>query len=267
MHLKRWLSGLILAPSLILFILYSPSWLFLLFILFLTLLGLREFFALTLSEMSPGRRMVGFLLGLLLPLSLYSRDPRCFMAALALAFLLLLILALFQEEEFSMRVDHVSKLLLALLYVPFLLAYFILMHRLERGKAWILFTLVVVYFGDTTAFYVGRALGRKKLAPQISPAKTVEGGLGAVGGSLAGSLFFKFSFFSQLALPHAFALGLGVGVIGQTGDLFESLIKRSARVKDSGMLIPGHGGLLDRIDSVLFATPFVYYYAWVAGLG
>jgi phosphatidate cytidylyltransferase len=267
MHLKRWLSGLILAPSLILFILYSPSWLFLLFILSLTLLGLREFFALSLPGVSTGERTVGMLLGLLLPFSLYSRDPRCFISALALVFLLLLILALFQKEEFSVRVDHVSKYLLGLLYVPFLLAYFILIHKMDRGKAWILFTLVAVYFGDTTAFYVGRAWGKKKLAPQISPGKTVEGGLGAVGGSIAGSLFFKFLFFPQVATLHALALGLGVGVIGQLGDLFESLIKRSAQVKDSGMLIPGHGGLLDRIDSVLFAAPFVYYYAWVAGLG
>jgi phosphatidate cytidylyltransferase len=267
MHLKRWLSGLILAPSLILFILYSPPWLFLLFILSLTFLGLQEYFALSLPRISTGEKTVGILLGLVLPLSLYSRNPRCFIAALAFVFLLLLILALFQKEEFSVRVDHVSKYLLGLLYVPFLLAYFILMHKMDRGQAWILFTLVVVYFGDTTAFYVGRAWGQKKLAPQISPGKTVEGGLGAVGGSIAGSLFFKFSFFSQLALPHALALGLGVGIIGQTGDLFESLLKRSAQVKDSGMLIPGHGGLLDRIDSVLFAAPFVYYYKWVAGLG
>jgi phosphatidate cytidylyltransferase len=68
-------------------------------------------------------------------------------------------------------------------------------------------------------------------------------------------------------MVHALALGAGIGVIGQLGDLFESLIKRSAKVKDSGMLIPGHGGLLDRVDSVLFASPFVYYYSWGAGLG
>jgi len=267
MHLKRWLSGLILAPSLILFILFTPSWFFLLFILFMTLLGLREFHALCLPGTSQSERAVGIFLGLLLPLSLYGHDPRFFLAALASILLFLLILALFLQEDFSIRVDKVSKHLLSVFYVPFLLAHFILIHKLEEGKIWILFTLVTVYFGDTTAFYVGRAWGRRKMAPKISPGKTVEGGLGAVGGSLAGALFFKFFFFSQVSISHALALAIGVGVLGQLGDLFESLVKRSAKVKDSGMLIPGHGGLLDRIDSVLFAAPFVYYYSWMTRLG
>jgi phosphatidate cytidylyltransferase len=267
MHLKRWLSGLVLAPSLILFIIYAPSWLFLLFILLLTFLGLREFYTLSLPGISPPERAVGLLLGMLPPLALYSRDPRWFIAALAFALLFLFILALLQQEEFSVRIERVSKHLLGLLYVPFFFAHFVLMHRLANGRAWVLFTLVAVYFGDTTAFYIGRAWGQRKLAPQISPSKTWEGGLGAVGGSLAGALIFKFLFFPPLPALHALALGVGIGLIGQLGDLFESLIKRSAKVKDSGMLIPGHGGLLDRVDSVLFASPLVYYYAWGAGVG
>jgi phosphatidate cytidylyltransferase len=267
MHLKRWLSGLVLAPSLILFILYAPPWLFLLLIIALTLLGLREFYTLSLPGISQTERTVGILLGLLLPFSLYSRDARCFIATLALLILFLFILALFQQEEFPVRIERVSRHLLGLLYVPFFFAHFILIHKLASGRAWVLFALVAVYFGDTTAFYVGRAWGQRKLAPKISPSKTWEGGLGAVGGSLAGALIFKFFFFPQLPTLHALALGLGIGGFGQLGDLFESLIKRSAKVKDSGRLIPGHGGLLDRVDSVLFASPFVYYYVWGAGLG
>ncbi len=267
MHLKRWLSGLVLAPSLILFILYTPSWLFLLFILSLTLLGLREFYALSLPGIPQSERGVGMLLGLLLPLSLYLRDPRWFIAGLALVLSFLLISALFHQEEFSVRIDRVGKHLLGLLYLPFLLAHFILMRAMAEGKMWILFTLVVVYFGDTTAFYVGRAWGRRKLAPKISPGKTAEGGLGAIGGSIAGALFFEYFFFPQLRTCHVLALAVGVGVVGQLGDLFESLLKRSAQVKDSGTLIPGHGGLLDRIDSVLFASPLVYYYSWLVAGG
>jgi phosphatidate cytidylyltransferase len=266
MHLKRWLSGLILAPSLILFILYAPSWLFLLFILSMILLGLKEFYALSLPGIPHGERAVGMLLGMLLPFSLYLRDPRWFIAGLAFVLFFLLIWALFQPEEFPVRIDKVAKHLLGILYLPFPLAHFILMRKLEEGRMWVLFTLVVVYLGDTMAFYVGRSWGKKKLAPKISPSKTMEGGLGAIGGSIAGALFFKFFFFPQLCTSHALALAAGIGVIGQLGDLFESLLKRSAQVKDSGTLIPGHGGLLDRIDSVLFASPLVYYYSWVAGL-
>jgi len=266
MHWKRWLSGLIIAPCLILFVLFAPPWLFLLLILSLTLLGLREFYAMSLPGIGQNERIIGLLLGILLPLTIYPPDLRWFIAGLAFLLLFLLILALFQREEFLVRVDKVSKHLLGLFYVSFLLAHFILMHKLEKGRVWLLFTLVVVYFGDTTAFYVGRAWGQKKLAPKISPSKTVEGGLGAVGGSIAGALGFKFLFFPQLPFWHALALALGVGVIGQCGDLAESLVKRSANVKDSGTLIPGHGGLLDRIDSVLFAGPLVYYYIWATGL-
>lgn len=266
MHLKRWISGLILAPSLILFIVYAPPWLFLLFILFLTYLGLQEFYALALPGIPPKQRIIGLLLGLLIPISLYSRDPRCFLFGLLFALFWLLIWALFQPEEFALRVEKAGKHLLAFLYIPFLLGHFVLMSKLEKGKIWILFTLVAVYFGDTVAFYAGRAWGRRKLAPQISPGKTIEGGVGAIAGSMMGALVSKFLFFSELPLTHALNLGAGIGVIGQLGDLWESLLKRSREVKDSGTLIPGHGGLLDRIDSVLFSGPLVYYYVWVMGM-
>ena len=267
MHLQRWISGLILAPSLILLIVFSPPWLFLLFVLLLIFLALREFFALSLPEASPGEKGVGFILGFLLAVSLHSREPRCSLFTILLAFFLLSIRSLFRPEEFSARVEKVSKHLLGLFYLPFLLGHFVLMRNLERGRLWVLFTLVAVYFGDTLAFYVGRAWGKRKMAPRISPGKTVEGGLGAVAGSIAGAWVSKLIFFPSIPLPHALILGAGVGAIGQLGDLWESLLKRSARVKDSGALIPGHGGLLDRIDSVLFAAPLVYYYAWGMGIG
>ena len=267
MHLKRWISGLILGPSLILFILFAPPWLFLLFFTALIVIGLKEFYALALPMISPKEKGVGFLLGLLLPISLYSREPRCFLFALAFLLLFLLIWALFQAEEFFLRVEKASKHFLGFLYISFLLSHFILMVKLDLGRFLVLFTLVTVYFGDTTAFYVGRAWGRKKLAPTISPGKTVEGGWGAVGGSILGALISKYLFLPQLPAVHALILGGAIGVVGQLGDLWESLLKRSAQVKDSGTLIPGHGGLLDRIDSVLFSAPLVYYYAWATGLG
>jgi phosphatidate cytidylyltransferase len=258
MHLKRWISGLILGPSLILFILFAPPWLFLLFILMVIYLGLREFYTLSPAPMSPGEKRAGVLLALLLAVSLYSRDPRCFLFTLVFALCWFLIGALFQPEEFPLRVEKAGRHLLGLLYIGLLLAHFVLMRKMDTGRILILFTLVAVYFG--------RAYGKKKLAPRISPAKTVEGGLGAVAGSVAGAVLSKLLFFPQLPLVHALILGVAVGGIGQLGDLWESLLKRSAQVKDSGALIPGHGGLLDRIDSVLFATPLVYYYAWAVGI-
>lgn len=266
MHLKRWISGLILGPSLILFIVFAPPWLFLLFILLMVTLGLREFYGFSPAPMSPREKGAGLILALLLAVSLYSRDPRGFLFTLVLALFWFLIGALFQPEEFSRRVEKAGRHLLGLLYIGLLPAHFVLMRRMDTGRVLILFTLVAVYFGDIMAFYIGRAYGQKKLAPRISPGKTVEGGLGAVAGSVAGAVLSKLIFFPHLPLLHALILGAGVGTIGQLGDLWESLLKRSAQVKDSGALIPGHGGLLDRIDSVLFAAPLVYYYAWAIGI-
>jgi phosphatidate cytidylyltransferase len=263
MHLKRWISGLIMAPSLILFILFAPPWLFLLLIFFLTFVGLYEFYGMTLPGIPQREKIAWMLLSLAIPLSFYSSNAQWGIAGLTLVFLLIFIVTLSQSDEIPARFEKVSRHLLGFIYLPLLLAHFVLFRKLEAGTTWILFTLVAVYFGDSLAFYVGRAWGRRKLAPQISPGKTVEGGLGAVGGSLLGALLFKLLFFNQLPFGHALVLGMGVGAIGQIGDLFESLIKRSARVKDSGTLIPGHGGLLDRIDSILFACPFVYYYSWL----
>ena len=267
MHLKRWISGLILAPILILFTLYTPPWLFTLLILALIFIGLQEFYALALPEIPSGDKTAGILLGLLPPLAFSSPEARCFHAAVILFVFFVFIRALRSPDPFDRRVDRAGKQLLGFLYIAVFLAHFILMRKFPSGQLWILFTLVAVFSGDTTAFYIGRAYGRKKLAPAISPGKTLEGGYGAVGGSVAGALLFKGLFFSQVPFLHALGLGLGVGLIGQLGDLWESVLKRSAQVKDSGTLIPGHGGLLDRIDGVLFAGPFVYYYAWIMGLG
>ncbi len=266
MHLKRWISGLIMAPCLILFILFAPPWLFLLLILGVTSWGLKEYYALALPGLSPHKKILGIFLGFLLPISLHGKDPQDFLAAMAMILILLFVLALGEKGDFSRQLDQVSRHILGLFYVSFLLAHFLLMHKMPEGRLWILFTLVVTYFGDTAAFYVGRLWGRRKLAPRISPGKTVEGGAGAIGGTIAGALFFRLFFLPQLPVLQALILAIGVGIIGQLGDLFESMLKRSAEVKDSGTLIPGHGGLLDRIDSVIFAGPWVYYYVWAMKL-
>ena len=147
-----------------------------------------------------------------------------------------------------------------------LLGYMVAVRGLDDGRNWVYFTFFVTFASDTSAFFAGRALGRNKLAPDISPAKTREGAIGGVIGAVLVSLLFLLP--TPLQLPfnwiHAIILGLLVSVFGQLGDLVESLLKRNAGVKDSGRLLPGHGGLLDRMDSVVFAGVVVYYYVvWV----
>lgn len=130
-----------------------------------------------------------------------------------------------------------------------------------RGLAWILIVIVATWIGDTSAYLVGRAWGRRPLLPRVSPRKTVEGSLaGLAGSSLIGALGVVVF---GLGLPVGIGLlvGLTVGAVGQVGDLAESLLKRQANVKDSGDLIPGHGGVLDRIDALLFALPTGWFLA------
>lgn len=151
-----------------------------------------------------------------------------------------------------------------MIYVGWLFSHFVSLRILPHGREWVLLVLGATFAADTCAFLVGRAWGRRPLAPSISPGKTWEGAvagfLGAVGTTLA------LGFLLRLPLPPVLGLLLGgmIGTFGQLGDLAESMLKRGAGVKEAGHLIPGHGGLLDRLDSLVFTGPVVYYFVtWV----
>ena len=149
-----------------------------------------------------------------------------------------------------------------ILYIGWLLSYLVALRGLDDGRNWVFLALFTTFASDTAAFFVGRALGKHHLAPRISPGKTWEGAIAGVFGAIIVSLLFTIP--TPLYLPliywQAILLGLLVSLFGQLGDLVESLLKRNMGVKESGKLIPGHGGFLDRIDSVVFAGIVVYYY-------
>jgi phosphatidate cytidylyltransferase len=149
----------------------------------------------------------------------------------------------------------------ALLLVAFPLSFAVRLHGLSaEGPRLLLFALVITWAGDTVAYFVGRAIGKHPLAPHLSPKKTWEGAIASVAGSLL--VGYGFSWWLNAPVPHLLAMA-GVGnLAGQAGDLLESAYKRSAGVKDSGALLPGHGGILDRIDALILAIPAVWYY-WV----
>jgi phosphatidate cytidylyltransferase len=153
------------------------------------------------------------------------------------------------------------------LYIGWLLGYMVALRGLEEGRNWVFLTLLCTFASDTAAFFTGRALGRHKLAPDISPGKTKEGTIGGIIGAVLMALLFVQP--SPLSLPvawwQAVAVGFLVSAFGQLGDLAESLFKRNMGVKDSGAALPGHGGFLDRLDSLIFAGVVVYYFAvWMA---
>ncbi|HWY42842.1 MAG TPA: phosphatidate cytidylyltransferase [Candidatus Sulfotelmatobacter sp.] len=148
-----------------------------------------------------------------------------------------------------------------LLFVALPLSYAIRLHGMGRVGPWILlFTLVITWIGDTAAYFVGRAIGKHPLAPKLSPKKTWEGTIA----SMAGALLLGWWLSTRINVPTPLVLGLAAtgNVAGQMGDLLESAFKRSAGVKDSGSILPGHGGMLDRIDALILAIPVVWYY-WV----
>jgi phosphatidate cytidylyltransferase len=147
----------------------------------------------------------------------------------------------------------------AILLVAFPLSYAVALHGLSRiGPKLLLFALVVTWAADSTAYFVGRAMGRHPLAPHISPKKTWEGSVGSMVGSLI--VAWVFSYWIRITLGHLVAMAVIGNVAGQMGDLLESAYKRSAGVKDSGGLLPGHGGVLDRIDALILCIPVIWYY-------
>ncbi len=147
----------------------------------------------------------------------------------------------------------------ALLLVAFPLSFAVRLHGFPYdGPRLLLFALVITWAGDTAAYFVGRAMGKHPLAPHISPKKTWEGSLGSMVGSLL--VAWAFSYWIRIPIGHLFAMAVIGNVAGQMGDLLESAYKRSAGVKDSGGLLPGHGGVLDRIDALILCIPVIWYY-------
>jgi phosphatidate cytidylyltransferase len=254
------LTAAVALPLLILLILKGSMFLFSCFIMLLSILGLTEYFRMALPE----RRLKGAaasLVGALLPLALISFDPLQILSAVTACVLLSALLFLFKLKDVKSAAGETSLFIMGFFYVPFLLGHLMLLRGLPHGVSWILLLLVIVMAGDSGAFYVGCSFGRRKLYPAVSPNKSIEGSLGGLAGSLAGALIARATFFPELTMADAVITALVLGIFGQLGDLFESLMKRSFGVKDSGAIIPGHGGILDRLDSILFAAPAAFYYA------
>jgi phosphatidate cytidylyltransferase len=177
--------------------------------------------------------------------------------------LLLLIATLRQGSDFERSVPAAAATLLGAVYLGALGGTMAALATLAPpgGGAWrVVLLLAISMVSDTFAFFVGHAWGRRRLAPSVSPGKTVEGALGGLAGGIVGALAVRQLGLPSLPISHAVVLGVAVAALGIVGDLHESLLKRWAGVKDSGALFPGHGGMLDRIDSLLFGAPVLYYY-------
>ncbi len=262
---KRVLTAIWIIPLLIAAVWFNrPVPWFTIFVAIWGVLAVFEFYRMV--GVTRATSLTSFGLGWTLLLILSPHFDYDAMALLTLGIVFSLILLIFQPEKEG-AFTHWVWTMAGILYVGWLLSHLVAL-RLDAGRGWVFFTIFITFGTDTAAFFVGRAIGRHRLAPQISPAKTWEGAIAGVLGAIIVSLLFTLP--TRLNLPLSYVpaifLGLVVSVFAQLGGLVMSLLKRNMGVKDSGTLIPGHGGLLDRTDSVVFAAIVVYYYLMITAV-
>jgi phosphatidate cytidylyltransferase len=271
---KRLLTALWGIPLVILVIWFGEPWLFTAFIAIWGLLAVIEFYRLVTALKVAPLYAFGVIWTLLL---IVVRNPHLvpyiephfdFNLVVPLLFTAGAIISLFALLIRKQKLNAFPSwawTFAGLIYVGWLLGYAVALHGIADGRSWVFLALFCTFGSDTAAYFIGRAVGKHKLAPSISPGKTWEGTIGGLVGAVGVSLLFLLptpvSLASYLTWWQAVILGLLVSIFGQAGDLVESLFKRNVGAKDSGTLLAGHGGVLDRTDSVVFAVVVVYY--WV----
>jgi phosphatidate cytidylyltransferase len=257
---QRLISAVVALPLIGALILWQEPWGFGALMLVVAAIGLHEYGAMTLAGAGARLRAGVIVLGVGLAAGLYALPAYAVVWMLA-AFMGTAALVLFDPGDIPAAGARLGISAFGVFYLGLLCAPMAILQRdAPHGRAWVMLAIALTFGNDTGAYFAGRGLGRHKLYPAVSPAKTVEGG---VGGMLAGLLIMlgaKALFVPWLTIKDCLLAALPAGVIGPIGDLVESLIKRAFGVKDSGKLIPGHGGMLDRIDALLFVAAWLYVY-------
>jgi phosphatidate cytidylyltransferase len=260
MHYKRVIVAAILVPLLYFYVMYLPAEYFLFLMVFVSTIALIEFYAM--FRIGPALKYAGIACGAAL-LAVFFTERHFFVDILLLSALGLMGLRLVTKRDPSSSLADVSAAVLGLLYIPGLLTF--QLDLVRNGPAWIAMLYVSVWVSDSLAYYIGKGFGKRKLYVEVSPNKTVAGAVGSLAGGAIGAVFIRFAMLHQVSLQHSILLGTTVGGASIVGDLVESMFKRDAGVKDSSNILPGHGGVLDKIDSVTFAGPAFYWLS--VGLG
>jgi phosphatidate cytidylyltransferase len=280
MTLTRVLTALVLMPVAIAIVLFTPTWTVAIAVAVLTVLALWEYFALGDAIGHRAYRHWTVFCALLIIYVQWDatpnvgqfgsyipfgsdRFPRNETPHAFLVFFLfvlgLTVLTLFTRRPLVESLPAAGVSSSALLLVAFPLSFAVRLHGIpSSGPKLLLFALAITWAADTLAYFAGRAVGKHALAPHISPKKTWEGSIAGLLGSLL--IAYAFHFWLVVPLPHLLAVALLGNIAGQMGDLLESACKRSAGVKDSGGLLPGHGGILDRIDALILCIPVIWFY-------
>jgi len=256
----RVLTGLIALAAVLAVVTLAPDWLFTVFIAVVTAWGLYE----VALMYAPGRPLVMSLLALAggfpAVLILCGAIPNWWVPAVIIAAMVGLAVRVGLKGA-AVGAHTLSTALLGSLYVGVLFPYFALLRNQPQGVQLVIVMLLLIVAGDSGAYLVGSRWGRIKLAPRVSPGKTVEGTIASLAASLITMVLIRGALPGAETMTQALILALVINLLAQIGDLAESALKRIAGVKDSGWLFPGHGGLLDRTDSLVFAAVFTYYYS------
>ena len=267
---QRVAVALVLVPLLVLLLLKGAPWAMLVLVLSVMLLAYSEYLSMMLPRKGPlVLSWIARISGIFLILDFYLSAQGAASGIspgdlLALLFLAILMISISrrsrQESEQLPDIPALLPVLAGLVYIPYLLGYVVLLRSLPGGGRLVLFILGFTWAVDIFAYAVGKTMGKVKLAPALSPSKTKEGAVGGLAGGVVWTLLFHQMLLPGVALGDLLAISVLMSGTGQVGDLCESAFKRYAGVKDSGHLIPGHGGFLDKIDSLLFNAPVFYLF-------
>ena len=267
--MKRILTAVVVLPFLIASILIASLWwVFVLLAAAAMVIGLWEFYLLAKKLQLKPDAGAGYLAGAALLTISLQNDVSLNVLLVQFVILVLtagtLIAATLRGAPFDKMIASVGATILGVLYIPLLGSHLVSLRtgfNQQLSAHLLSFFFLVLMGADTGAYYVGRALGKRKLAPSISPGKTWEGVVGGILAALAMAALAHYWFFRELPLKYALPLAGVMTVIGVFGDLAESALKRGAGAKDAANILPGHGGILDRLDSLLFNAPLIYYFA------
>lgn len=258
---KRLLTAFVGIPILLGLIYVAPPLVWGIFVMGVTAVAAREYYRIVAAD-SKRMPVVGILGNWAItgPVIFFTDDVRLWISIAAGLPLIALLTMLAKPGEMKEVPSRAGLLSFGLLYTGVLPAFVGLLRFQDHGSHLIILILTISFMGDTGAYFSGRFLGRHKLYPSVSPKKTWEGAIGGLFASAGGAAIVHFVLLPELPLVHALILGAVLGALGQAGDLCESMLKRAYDVKDSGNILPGHGGILDRIDALLFAAAGLYLY-------
>lgn len=259
---SRLMTAAVAIPLLLWLIFWAPVWLLNLFVLFITYVALREFAGMALRGMPGGTTLVtggGMLIAVTMA---FFPGGIAVSAALVTCLTVVLIATLATAEDMEQSVNHAGQVLLGCLYGGALLPHFIWVRAIPEHGPWLIFFLLgAVMAGDAGGYFGGRAWGNRKLLPKVSPKKTIEGSLSSMASTLLVTWVLNWLFLDFFGPLEVIFVGAVINVLAQLGDLLESMVKRAYDTKDSGWISPGHGGVLDRTDSLVLSIVFLYYYA------